>query len=328
MLKLIIFDAGKVFVHTDWEKMTQDLAEYLGTSKRNLDGLFKRHTIEFQTGKMKQIDFYARYFPRHSPKKALQKDLENYSKHSRLDNKIIELVEGLHAKYRVICFTNTEQEIGRHLEKKGVFNSFDKTYYSDRIGLKKPDKEAFLHILKMEKVESHETLIIDDDKRNIIAAKRLGLKTIQFQNLEHLKMELIRMKIMEHSAGGIIVNGDKVLLSVSMKKKPFKAITFPKGHVDADEEVLEAAYREIHEETGLEMSDMALIKDLGSYYRLDGVSGNPKEISMFLFVARNINPKPLDKENPSAFWVKKKDVLKTLTIKEDKEFWSKWQSKL
>ena len=59
------------------------------------------------------------------------------------------------------------------------FNSFFiKAYYSHELGLRKPDPESFEAIIKAEKLNSAETLFIDDTYKNIEGAQKTGLQTI------------------------------------------------------------------------------------------------------------------------------------------------------
>jgi len=55
---------------------------------------------------------------------------------------------------------------------------FVKAYYSHEINLRKPSKECFEYVLKMENLNPSETLFIDDSDKNIDAAKSVGLNTI------------------------------------------------------------------------------------------------------------------------------------------------------
>ncbi|MBU0980769.1 MAG: NUDIX domain-containing protein [Nanoarchaeota archaeon] len=126
-----------------------------------------------------------------------------------------------------------------------------------------------------------------------------------------------------HSAGGVVMNGERVLV-VSQRGISW---SLPKGHVNQGEDLLDAAKREIHEETGV--SELGFIKDLGSYERIAG--NDPEErktIHMFLFKTGQEELKPQDKDNPEARWVPKDEVAELLTHKEDKEFYIEFQTGL
>ena len=99
---------------------------------------------------------------------------------------------------------------------------------------------------------------------------------------------------------------------------------FPKGHVDAGEDALSAARREIAEETGLD--NLTLVDDLGMYERYKGAPGGGddtsefKSIRMFLFTSAQEDLMPRDPGNPIARWVERGSVEELLTNQKDKEF--------
>lgn len=131
------------------------------------------------------------------------------------------------------------------------------------------------------------------------------------------------MTIYTESAGGIIVSerGNAALV----KNGPF-VVGFPKGRVDDGEKPLDAAIREIEEETGLR--EISLVRPLGSYGRYKGSdSGRDEEdkseyktIHMFLFAARETALAPKDEGNPEAFWVPLDGVERRLTYEKDRAF--------
>ena len=123
-------------------------------------------------------------------------------------------------------------------------------------------------------------------------------------------------------AGGIIKNARGEIVLVANGTKEFWG--FPKGHIDPGESALDAAKREIAEETGL--TDLTLIRPLGSYGRYRGTpdggddANEYKTIHMFLFTTAQEKLAPADPWNPEARWVPVGDVEKMLTHPKDAEF--------
>lgn len=122
-------------------------------------------------------------------------------------------------------------------------------------------------------------------------------------------------------AGGVVLNNEGLVLVTNQKHRSW---SLPKGHVDDGEHILEAARREVYEETGV--SDLTVVKPLGSYGRyktaLDGGDdlSEYKTIHMFLFHTSQIALNPVDPENPEAQWVAKEHVAAQLTHAKDKAF--------
>ena len=124
-----------------------------------------------------------------------------------------------------------------------------------------------------------------------------------------------------YSAGGIVVNQDGKVLVVNQNNNSW---SLPKGHIDEGEDKLQAATREIYEESGIK--NLKLLKELESYQRYKiGLDRNDdkselKTIYMFLFKTDEEDLKPIDPENPEARWVEKDKVAELLTHRKDKEF--------
>ena len=119
------------------------------------------------------------------------------------------------------------------------------------------------------------------------------------------------------SAGGIVMNTKGEIALV--KNGPI-FWGFPKGHVDDGEVPLEAAQREITEETGL--TRLTYISDLGAYHRMGGRDmAEPKHIHMFFFRTEQIDLAPLDPHNPEARWLTSDAVAEKLTHPIDREFY-------
>ncbi|RAP33708.1 hypothetical protein DID75_01405 [Candidatus Marinamargulisbacteria bacterium SCGC AG-410-N11] len=128
------------------------------------------------------------------------------------------------------------------------------------------------------------------------------------------------------SAGGVVLNTNKKVLLVKQQNNVW---SLPKGHVEHNESVLDAAKREIEEESGI--NELTLVLELGSYQRYKiGKDGNDdqselKEIFLFLFLTNQQHLSPHDPDNPEAIWVNSEDVKSYLTHEKDIEF---YESKL
>ena len=126
------------------------------------------------------------------------------------------------------------------------------------------------------------------------------------------------------SAGGIIYNDKNEVVIVNQNHDSW---SLPKGHIDSGESSLEAALREIYEETGIKKP--TYIRSLGKFkrYRI-GLDGNDdlselKTIAIYLFKSNQINLQPIDPNNPEAIWVNVEEAYKLLSHKEDKSFFKK-----
>ena len=129
--------------------------------------------------------------------------------------------------------------------------------------------------------------------------------------------------LMTETAGGVVLNKEGEVLVVNQNNDSW---SLPKGHVDLGETEMEAAVREIYEESGIE--NVTFAKSLGSYQRYKiGLNGGDdtselKNIHIFLYTTEEMDLVPIDPCNPEARWVSKDEVAALLTHSKDKEFFS------
>lgn len=72
---------------------------------------------------------------------------------------------------------------------------FDIMIISCDVGVKKPDKQIYLHLLKKIKIPPKNIVFIDNLQRNLDPAKKLGMHTILFKNNQQTLKELKKLGV-------------------------------------------------------------------------------------------------------------------------------------
>ena len=121
-------------------------------------------------------------------------------------------------------------------------------------------------------------------------------------------------------AGGVVWNK---ALGVVVVNQNHNSWSLPKGHVEEGENALEAAIREIGEESGIPSNALSLVKEIAHYSRnrtklRDGDTEEFREITLFLFTTNWEKLAPKDPENPEALWIPPPVVPDILTNTVDK----------
>lgn len=190
-LEAIIFDLGGVVLDIDYQRTIQAF-EALGFanfnaqySKMMQSGLFD----SLEKGQISEQEFVSR----------IQNEIPNatYDQIIHAWNALlldfspikIEVLKALRPHVKLFLLSNTneihlkafnktlEVQIGLH-----ELNSlFDQVYLSHEIGMRKPDKAPFLHILKENNLKPENVLFIDDSPQHVATAKQLGLYTIHLE---------------------------------------------------------------------------------------------------------------------------------------------------
>ena len=96
----------------------------------------------------------------------------------------IQLLKELGKRYRIFLFSNTNalhltalRKIYKDYFRDGELDDhFERTYYSHLLGMRKPDKPSYEHILLENQLKGAETLFVDDALINIEGAEAAGLK--------------------------------------------------------------------------------------------------------------------------------------------------------
>ncbi|MBW2988747.1 HAD family phosphatase [Candidatus Woesearchaeota archaeon] len=90
--------------------------------------------------------------------------------------------------YLVLGASNNNIERAKYLEKKySISRDFDRIYYSFDINRIKPNIDYFEYILDDQKLSPQECLFIDDREKNLVPARKLGMKTVLFKDVKKLK---------------------------------------------------------------------------------------------------------------------------------------------
>lgn len=119
-------------------------------------------------------------------------------------------------------------------------------------------------------------------------------------------------------SGAIILNKDcnKILLLFRGNRGDFNDWTFPKGHIEENENKLEAMTREVKEETGL---DVDIIKVLPN---LEYVTDKNEKCIVYFYLVKSKNDLYLKLEHKEDFleWVYIEDVINKLSYNNLKEY--------
>ena len=186
--KNVIFDLGGVLLNIDYNKTTDAFKELGFTDFESMYSMLKGNNIfdNLETGHISENDFYG--YMLDAAKGSVTKDqVEEAWNAMLLDFRAESLgfLDELNKKYRVFLLSNTniihkrafDNILGSQTGLSSLDEYFDKAYYSQQVGLRKPHAAIFEFVLKDAGILAGETFYIDDLYPNIETASSLGFRT-------------------------------------------------------------------------------------------------------------------------------------------------------
>lgn len=191
-IKHIIFDLGGVILNIDYMLTEQAFIDLGVKNFRELYSQFHANALfeDLETGGISNDDFLHE-LQKAAPDGVTIEQIVTAWNAMLLDFPVarLQVLQQLQNYYDIFLLSNTNA-IHQSAFNAILFQSrglpsldlfFNKSYYSHKIGYRKPEKEAYQIILDENKLDPAATLFIDDTLPNITAAQELGIKTIHLQ---------------------------------------------------------------------------------------------------------------------------------------------------
>jgi 8-oxo-dGTP pyrophosphatase MutT (NUDIX family) len=123
-----------------------------------------------------------------------------------------------------------------------------------------------------------------------------------------------RSRPREISAGGVVIRGEQVAVIVPTRRAGdgSRVLALPKGHLDPGESTLQAATREVREETGILAEAVCELGESRYWYRRDGRSVG-KTVTFYLFTYISGDTADHDDEVLEVRWIDLREALTELS---------------
>lgn len=188
-ISTIIFDLGGVVLNLNPEKTAIEYSKLSGIPVSEIYKIFldSKWVPAYERGKISSDEF----------RKQVRTALSIESSDSQIDQAwnamLLELpsvrlalLSGLRRNFQTLVLSNTNEihveEFSRTVSEvtdgETIHDHFDKVYYSNEIGMRKPDLEIYQYVLESNKLVPQTTLFIDDMLPNIEAARQCGIKAL------------------------------------------------------------------------------------------------------------------------------------------------------
>lgn len=194
--KNIIFDLGGVIINLDEKRTIRAFAQLSSLPEATIE----KSILQFEAYQL----FEKGLIPDDQFRNALREEFKLEAADDEIDRCMnamlldiplerIELLQSL-TDFSKLLLSNTNaihfscfnQIVYKLTGRKTIDPYFDRTYYSHKIHMRKPDRGIFELIIAENNLIPEETLFLDDNQINLEGAKSLGIKTFQVTNPSQL----------------------------------------------------------------------------------------------------------------------------------------------
>ena len=196
----LLFDLGRVVLDTDFNRTLACWAGHAGREPAQLIGRFspddayKRH----ERGEISDADFFASLRASLGIEVTDAQFLEGWNAIFAGEMpEIATLLARAARRLPLYAFSNTNRAHVEHFSRtfSGVLGHFQKMFLSSTIGLRKPDAEAYDHVINAIGVPAGRIVFFDDLVENIDGARARGLTAIHVTSTRDVADALAALEI-------------------------------------------------------------------------------------------------------------------------------------
>jgi len=190
-ITVILFDLGRVLMHIDFDAFPHGLGLYTGEEREPYRIPAARLVRTYESGAMTTDEFIDALHAMFDARFTRARILDAWNAIIVRDNDdIVPFVRRVQRRYRTALLSNTSAS---HWEKvmrvSSLVPSIEHRFTSFGLGVLKPDRRAYDHVVATLGVAPHHILFIDDLPENVSGAVGAGLRGITYQNVPQLLSE-------------------------------------------------------------------------------------------------------------------------------------------
>jgi putative hydrolase of the HAD superfamily len=197
-LRSVIFDFGMVLTGLPDQTAHDAMMRITGLPADQFESLYWKDRHAYDEGKLTGVAFWQKFLR----EAHLEADRSKVEELNRLDARMWTTQNPAMVAWqarlqqrglRTAILSNMGDSVLESVEREfDWIRRFDVLVWSFQLHIAKPDPEIYRHTLAKLGTRPEETLFLDDKRVNIKAAVALGIKALEFSNIDRLREELIR----------------------------------------------------------------------------------------------------------------------------------------
>lgn len=197
-IKAVVFDVGGVLC--DWRTICQKFAGEIGVTLDQFIKAFLKYSedpkIGSEFGYMSMDEFCEKLTQELGVPEKAKEWRKGFVPGFRRVEQTYELLDELKGKFKLASLTNAKIGLWDEWKEGRLKDYFEIIVDSSEVHLIKPDERIFKILLERLQLKPQECLFIDDEEKNIDAARKLGFKTVHFKEPKE-SVKLIRKILYE-----------------------------------------------------------------------------------------------------------------------------------
>ncbi len=194
MIKTVIFDVGGVLHWHDGNKILDDISAYFDVPRQLVAQHWANLIPLLGSGQIDEATFWKHFQQAIGTHKPLPPDsllTRGLRDSFKKNTEIFEYIKDLkRSGIKTAILSNSIEAHADFLRSQGLYDDFDPVLLSYQIGMRKPGVQIFRYALEQLGITASETILIDDDPKNIEAAESLEIRSILYTNVASLKSQL------------------------------------------------------------------------------------------------------------------------------------------
>ena len=192
----VIFDYGMVLTGPPVAEAHAEMVRITGLPADEFERLYWADRHAYDEGKLSGVTFWEK-FRQESGLNLTEDQLAELNREdarmwTTSDPAMLAWQQRLKAHgIRTAILSNMGDSVLENIEREFAWiHGFDVLVWSYQHGMAKPDRAIYEHALEQIGTAPAETIFVDDKLENVVAARAVGMKAVQFSTVDRLREEL------------------------------------------------------------------------------------------------------------------------------------------